>query len=195
MRILLVDDHPLFRQALAMTVAQIGPDTIIEQHETLAACSASLAIDSNVALVLLDLKLRDSSGVSGLLALKAQFPAVAVAVVSASDDPETVNTATACGAAGFISKSVGIAELTAAVETLAQGQSWFPDWANESDSLPLSNTQARILDGVHRGLMNKQIAWELGLSEATVKYHLTGIFRRMGVMTRAQLIARGKDNA
>ena len=193
MRILLVDDHPLFRQALAATVSQSRSGMVIEQHETVAAVRESLAKDDSPALVLLDLKLSDSSGVSGLLSLKARFPDVPVAVVSATDDPETIHTAIACGAAGFISKSAGIEELTAAVETLAQGHTWCPDVPGEGEASPLSNTQARILDGVHRGLMNKQIAWELGLSEATVKYHLTHIYRRMGVITRAQLIARGRE--
>lgn len=193
MRVLLVDDHPLFRQALAATVALARSGLVIEQHETLAAVRESLARDASDALVLLDLKLSDSSGVSGLLALKAHFPDVPVAVVSATDDAETVQTAVACGAAGFVSKSAGIDELTAAIETLAQGHSWFPDATGADDAAPLSTTQARILDGVHRGLMNKQIAWELGLSEATVKYHLTYIYRRMGVITRAQLLARGRE--
>ena len=193
MRIILVDDHPLFRQALATTVSQIGPEVRVEQFETLMAVRESLGRSRVADLVLLDLKLPDSSGVSGLLALKAQFPEIPVAIVSANDDQETVRTAMACGAAGFISKAVGIQELTAAVEAMARGESWFQERSCDDNAVPLTNTQARILDGVHRGLMNKQIAGELGLTEATVKYHLTGLFRRMGVMNRAQLLAVGRN--
>jgi len=195
MRILLVDDHPLFREALAATVAQIGPQVAIEQFETLAGVRAALDKDCEASLILLDLKLPDSQGVSGLLSLKAHFAEIPVAIVSANDDAETVQTAIACGAAGFVSKAAGIEELTAAVEALVRGECWFPDSSTEPGQPGLSNTQARILDGVHRGLMNKQIAWELGLSEATVKYHLTGIFRKMGVLTRAQLLALARDRS
>lgn len=193
MRVVLVDDHPLFRQALAATVRQIQPDIMIEQHETLAEARAALARDPDGALVLLDLKLPDSQGVAGLLALKAEAPAAVVAIVSATDDAETVLTVQACGAVGFISKAAGVEELCAAMETLLAGDSWFPD----HDAIPgreaLTPAQARILEGVHRGLMNKQIAWEMGLSEATVKYHLTGIFRKLGVQTRAQLLTLARD--
>jgi len=196
MRVLLVDDHPLFRAALAATVGQIGVAMRIEQCETLAQLRAGLAEDSakdnRAALVLLDLNLPDSNGVSGLLALKAHYPDLAVAIVSASDDAETVQTAQACGAAGFISKAAGVAELSAAVLALVQGESWFPE-AGGAERPALTPMQARILDGVHRGLMNKQIAYETGLAEATVKYHLTGLFRKLGVQTRAQLLTLARD--
>ena len=193
MRVLLVDDHPLFRQALAATVRQINPDIAIEQVDTLGEARKALAEDADDTLVLLDLKLPDSHGISGLLGLKAYAPGVKVAIVSASDDRETVQTALACGAAGFISKAVGVEELTAASEPLFAGESWFVEHDPETVRDPLTPAQARILEGVHRGLMNKQIAFEMGLSEATIKYHLTGIFRKLGVQTRAQLLTLARD--
>jgi DNA-binding NarL/FixJ family response regulator len=195
MRVLLVDDHPLFRQALAATVGQIGVDARIEQCDTLAALRARLATDPVAALVLLDLTLPDSAGIGGLLAIKAHYPQLPVAIVSAIDDAETVATAQACGAAGFISKAAGIEALSAAVRALIGGETWFPEADPDEARNGLTHTQARILDGVHRGLMNKQIAYELGLSEATVKYHLTGLFRKMGVQTRAQLLALARDRS
>ena len=195
MRVLLVDDHPLFRQALAATVSQIGVNVQIEQCDTLAALREHLTANAAAALVLLDLNLPDSAGIGGLLAIKAHYPRLAVAIVSAIDDAETVATAQACGAAGFISKAVGIEELSAAVLALIGGETWFPEADPDEARNGLTHTQARILDGVHRGLMNKQIAYELGLSEATVKYHLTGLFRKMGVQTRAQLLALARDRS
>jgi len=195
MRVLLVDDHPLFRQALAATVSQIGVGVQIEQCDTMAALRERLAVDAAAALVLLDLNLPDSAGIGGLLAIKAHFPDLAVAIVSAIDDAETVATAQACGAAGFISKASGVEELSAAVLALIGGEAWFPDVDPYEVRGGLTHTQARILDGVHRGLMNKQIAFELGLSEATIKYHLTGLFRKMGVQTRAQLLALARDRS
>jgi len=193
MRIVLVDDHPLFRQALAATVSQIGVDVQIEQSDTMAALRERLTADSAAALVLLDLNLPDSAGIGGLLAIKAHYPELAVAIVSAIDDADTVATAQACGAAGFISKAAGIDELSAAVLVLIGGGTWFPEADPDEAQNGLTHTQARILDGVHRGLMNKQIAYELGLSEATVKYHLTGLFRKMSVQTRSQLLALARD--
>jgi DNA-binding NarL/FixJ family response regulator len=193
MTVLLIDDHPLFRQALAATLAQIAGARTVLQFETLRDAKAALSDDTAVSLILLDLKLPDSAGIGGLLSLKAEYPDISVAIVSATDDPDTVQTTLACGAAGFISKSVGVDELSAAVEALLAGQSWFPDAMDEDAGVPLSETQTRILDGVHRGLMNKQIAFETQLSEATVKYHLTGLYRRFGVQTRAQLTAMSRD--
>lgn len=193
MTVLLIDDHPLFRQALAATLAQIAGARTVLQFETLRDAKAALSHDSAVTLILLDLKLPDSAGIGGLLSLKAEYPDIPVAIVSASDDPDTVQTTLACGAAGFVSKSVGVDELSAAIEALLAGQSWFPDTSGEEAGIPLSDTQTRILDGVHRGLMNKQIAFETQLSEATVKYHLTGLYRRFGVQTRAQLTAMSRE--
>lgn len=189
MKILLVDDHPLFRQAMAATASLVRSDINVEQYETLAAVRKRLDSVSDVTLVLLDLKLPDSQGIGGLLSLKAHHPDVPIAIVSANDSADTIQTAIACGAAGFISKAAGVDELSAAIETLVTGGSWFPELAQQVGRRGLSATQLQVLDGVHRGLMNKQIAFEVGLSEATVKYHLTSIFRIMGVQTRAQLVA------
>jgi len=194
MRVLLVDDHPLFRAALAATVERVGYTASIEQCETIADLRARLDADPAATLVLLDLNLPDSTGIAGLLAIKARYPDLPVAIVSATDDGETVQTAQACGAAGFVSKAAGIDDLSAAIAALLAGESWFAGAPGETRDT-LTPTQARILDGVHRGLMNKQIAWELGLSEATVKYHLTGLFRKLGVQTRAQLLALARDRS
>ncbi|NKJ42314.1 response regulator transcription factor [Novosphingobium sp. SG720] len=193
LRVLLVDDHPLFRQALAATVMQIAPGLEIEQYDTLGAARQALSPDDRDVLVLLDLKLPDSQGVAGLLGLKAHAPAATVAIVSATDDAETVLTARACGAAGFLSKAAGVEELSAALESLFAGEAWFVSLDSDAARDPLTPTQGRILDGVQRGLMNKQIAYELGLTEATIKYHLTGLFRKFGVQTRAQLLAAMRD--
>ncbi|WP_226018527.1 response regulator transcription factor [Novosphingobium sp. FKTRR1] len=195
MRVLLIDDHPLFRQALAATIGQIAADLAIGQCDTLAEAKATLVSGSAVSLILLDLKLPDSQGMGGLLSLKAEHPAIPVAIVSASDDGDTVQTAMACGAAGFVSKAAGVEELSAAIEALLAGEAWFPEPQAEARRTPLTPTQMRVLNGVHRGLMNKQIAFETGLSEATVKYHLTGLFRKFGVLTRAQLLALARERS
>ena len=114
LRVLLVDDHPLFRQALATTARQIRSDIRIDEFDTLADARAALD-PAGTALVLLDLKLPDAQGVAGLLALKAHAPDALVAIVSATDDADTVLTVQACGAVGFISKAAGVEELCAAM--------------------------------------------------------------------------------
>jgi DNA-binding NarL/FixJ family response regulator len=191
-RVLLIDDHPLFRQALAATVRQARADASIEEYVTLAEARAALG--EAAAFVFLDLRLPDAQGLSGLLALKAQAPAATIAIVSATDDALTVQGAMACGASGFISKAAGVDELTAAIETLFAGQAFVSEAPVQHAPDPLTPAQTRILEAIHRGLMNKQIAWEMGVSEATVKYHLTGIFRKLGVQTRAQLLTLARPS-
>lgn len=190
MRVFLVDDHPLFRQALAATVHHIDEAIAVDQFETLADVRKVLQEGADAALILLDLQLPDSEGIAGLLALKAHHPDVPVAIVSAIQDRETVHTAAACGAAGFVPKSVSVSDLAIAIEALIKGETWFFDPGESEAMSDLTPHQTRILDCIHRGMMNKQIAYELGISEATVKYHVTGLFRKLGVQHRAQLTAR-----
>ncbi|MBC2666118.1 response regulator transcription factor [Novosphingobium flavum] len=188
-RVLLVDDHPLFRQALAATVQRINKDITVEQYGSLASVRVALEEHPAPDLILLDLNLADCSGMVGLPALKGAFPDIPIAIVSANDDPEMINNAIICGAAGYISKAVAVTELSAAIECLLEGEEWFEQDVAPGGLETLTPTQMRILDAVQRGLMYKQIAFEVGICEATVKYHLANIFKRLGVKSRAQLLA------
>lgn len=192
-KVILVDDHPLFRQALAGTIQLVDPSIAVEHCETFSALRSLLEESDDVALILLDLNLPDNNGMAGLPFLKGQYPGLPVAIVSARDDPETIQTAVACGASGFISKASSVVTLQAAIETLIDGEEWFEDEVEATEADPLTPMQSRILDGVHRGLMNKQIAFETDLSEATVKYHLSNIFKKLGVQTRSQLLALSRN--
>jgi DNA-binding NarL/FixJ family response regulator len=189
-RVLLVDDHPLFRQALATMVQRINTDIAVEQYGSLSNVREALDESGPPDLILLDLNLADCSGMVGLPALKGAFPDVPIAIISANEDPEMVSNAMMCGAAGYISKAVPVSELSAAVEALLNGDEWFEQDFAGNGMEALTPTQVRILEGVQRGLMNKQIAFECGICEATVKYHLANIFKRLGVQTRSQLLAR-----
>ncbi|MCJ2180194.1 response regulator [Novosphingobium album (ex Hu et al. 2023)] len=184
-----MDDHPLFRQALAGTVQLVAPDAQVELCEDFRTLRERLESHETVSLILLDLNLPDVDGIAGLPFLKGQYPHIPVAVVSARDDLEVVQTAIACGASGFISKVSGVPSLQAALDALLRGEEWFDGLEQLPDEDPLTPMQLRILNGVQRGLMNKQIAFEAGITEATVKYHLSNIFRKMGVQTRNQLLA------
>jgi DNA-binding NarL/FixJ family response regulator len=189
LRVLLVDDHPLFREALAVTVHQLRPTAQVEQFDTVEQVTAAMSEDCADALILLDLQLADAAGMLGLVDLRVRFPALRVVIVSGRDDPQTVANAAACGASGYIPKTAPPASLAAALSAVMSGKTWFPATAGSSRADRLSAIQMRILDGIKRGMMNKQIAYEVGLSEHSIKYHLTGIFRKLGCQTRSQLVA------
>lgn len=193
-RVLLSDDHPLFREALRATINRIRPDLDIDEADSLAATKEKLA-GSTFALVLLDLKLSDCEGFLGLLTLRNEYPKIPVAIVSATETAHAVSSAIAYGAAGYIPKSARPAELAEALEAIFAGDVWTPKAlvgiqpSHEASLVAsLSPAQARILAGVMRGRLNKQIAFELGVTEATVRAHMTAIFRKLGVVSRTQAV-------
>lgn len=126
-RVLLADDHPMFREALRAAVNRLRPDFLIDQADSLASARAVLQGDGEVELVLLDLKLPDSEGLAGLLALRAEFPRAPIIVVSATEDALTVNNAIAAGALGFIPKSASMAMMSDALGAILDGDVWTPD--------------------------------------------------------------------
>jgi DNA-binding NarL/FixJ family response regulator len=187
--ITLVDDHPLFRQALAATIAAADATAQVQQSETLREAMDLIAAGPPPSLLLLDLQLTDSTGVSGLIEVGARFPELRIAVISGQEDPETVASARLAGAVGFVPKTASRSSLIAAVSALLAGQTWFPDTKTPSAQSQWTTAQNRVLDCLKRGLMNKQIAHELGMSEHTVKYHLAGIFRKARCHSRSQLLS------
>lgn len=193
--VLLVDDHPLFRQALQTVIAKVRPELTIVEAQSLAGARAALGEHGGISLVLLDLKMRDCDGFAGLLGLRSEFPHTPIAIVSASDDPNTMGRAVAFGAVGFIPKIATQGEIGEALHAILAGDIWVPPATrpgNVSKSVgaiaALTPPQLKILLAMKRGLMNKQIAAEIGISEATVKSHITAIFRRMGVTSRTQAV-------
>jgi DNA-binding NarL/FixJ family response regulator len=192
-KVVIADDHPLVRRALAEAAQIACPDALIEEVETLAQLLARLRADSEVALVLLDLRLPDSSGFSGLRTFRERFPHVPVAIVSALEDDLTINGAIDLGAMGFIPKSARLPDLTEAITAIYEGEIWTPrdraatPCVSERLSVAgLTPAQLRIVSGLQRGLLNKQIAFELGVTEHTVKAHMTAAFRKLGVTNRMQ---------
>ena len=176
-------------------MTRIRPDFLIEEAETLEQARAKLQADPDVELVLLDLKLPDCDGLVGLLALRAEFPQAPVIIVSATEDPAIVSNAIAMGAQGFIPKSTPLPAIAEALGVILEGDVWTPASmvlgapTKEAKALAsLSPAQARILSGLRRGLLNKQIAYELGLTEATVKAHMTATLKKLGVSSRTQVL-------
>jgi len=193
-RIVIADDHPLFRTALASAVARAAPQAVVEETSSLAGARAALG-RGTVDLLLLDLKLSDSEGFAGLAGIRADFPTTPVGIVSASEDGGTVRRALAFGAAGFIPKSATGSDMVEALGAILAGDVWAPpvgpDGAVESMEARIASltpSQLKILIGLQQGRLNKQIAFDLGVTEATIKAHLTGVFRKLGVHNRTQAV-------
>ncbi len=200
-KILLVDDHPLMLKALGTVVRKIFPDAGVVEVYSISAARDAIQRDRGFDLVLLDLRLPDTQGVSGLLSLKVHFPQLKVLVVSAYAHQETIDNCFLVGANGFLSKSLRLKELEAAIDKIMVGGEVVPakrlvseDEASPKDPLnPLKRLtfqQARVLHHVCRGLLNKQIAYELGVGETTVKAHMREIFRKLDVVSRTQALVR-----
>jgi DNA-binding NarL/FixJ family response regulator len=201
-KVLLADDHPLFRQALRSAVGLARPDLSIEEVGTLCAAEQALARADDFALVLLDLKMPDCGGFSGMLKLRSEYPRIPIVIVSASEGASTINRAIAFGAAGFIPKSASVADIGAALNAVLAGDIWTPASVVADDVPPyvdaiasLTPAQLRILMSLQRGLINKQIAHEMGITEGTVKAHMTAMFRKLGVSNRAQAILAAQNLA
>lgn len=190
-RIIIADDHPLFRTALSHAVSKVWPDaTVIEAS---SAANARAELGDGAEALLLDLHMEDSSGLSVLMDLRQDFPALPIVIVSASEEPRVYAAASQLGAAAFIPKSASLDLMRDALSAVREGDSWFPDNEQMVDDdlariASLTPAQRRILGQMREGLLNKQIAYELDISEATVKAHITAIFRKLNVISRTQAV-------
>ncbi|WP_313526718.1 response regulator transcription factor [Shinella sp.] len=206
--IIIADDHPLFRGALkqALTGMEGNPD-IVEAGDFEAARKAAEA-NANADLLLLDLAMPGVSGLSGLISLRAEFQSLPVVIVSASDDPVTIRRALDLGASGFISKSASIEDIREGIGSVLAGNIYTPGGyvrGPEQDSevadliarlRTLTPQQSRVLAMLAEGLLNKQIAYELGVSEATIKAHVSAILLKLNVDSRTQAVIQlGKIGA
>ena len=190
-RVIIVDDHPLFRAALKQALSGTFKGIKLDEAGTLDAVTERLDRDSDVDLVLLDLKMPGVQGLSGLMFLRAQYPAVPIAVVSASDESHIIRRALDLGASGFIPKSLAVDDMSKAITAILEGGVWAPEGLSpgadgENDALArrvatLTPQQMRVLMMLKEGLLNKQIAFQLGVSEATVKAHVSAILQKLDV--------------
>lgn len=199
-RLVIADDHPLFRGALREAVRGVVSAANIDEAGAFGELTALLEKESDIDLVLLDLSMPGVSGFSGLIYLRAQYPAIPVVVVSASDDGDTIRRSMEFGASGFIPKRYGIETLREAIGKVMNGDVWTPsdvdltagvdpDMAKLRDRLiTLTPQQVRVLMMLSEGLLNKQIAYELGVSEATIKAHVSAILQKLGVESRTQAV-------
>jgi DNA-binding NarL/FixJ family response regulator len=198
--ILIADDHPLFRGALRQALTSALPATELMEAGSFDEVTQRLSAGADVDLILLDLTMPGVQGFSGLLFLRADYPQVPVMVVSANDDPGVVKRCLDFGAMGFMPKTLDAAEMGKAVAAVLNGDVWVPpgmDFSGGQDSenaemikrlMTLTPQQVRVLMMLSEGLLNKQIAYELSVSEATVKAHVSAILQKLGVDSRTQAV-------
>ena len=199
-RIVIADDHPLFRGALRQAVAHALADVTVSEVGSLEALGQALAESADVDLILLDLAMPGVQGFSGLLFLRAAHPELPVIVVSANDDPTVIRRCIEFGALGFLSKTAEVAQMGEAIKAVLHGSVWTPPGIDLSDPVDhetadmvrrlstLTPQQVRVLMMLSEGLLNKQIAYELGVSEATVKAHVSAILTKLNVDSRTQAV-------
>ena len=199
-RLVIADDHPLFRGALREAVTGLFERVDIAEAGTFNEVAELLERGSDVDLVLLDLTMPGVRGFSGLMYLRAQYPSVPVIVVSANDDPAAIRRCMEFGASGFIPKTLGVDAMRTAISRILGGGVWTPpdvDLTAGSDAetaelmarmATLTPQQVRVLMMLSEGLLNKQIAYQLSVSEATVKAHVSAILQKLGVESRTQAV-------
>lgn len=200
-RFLIVDDHPLFREALAVAIQSACPEAEIVEASSIAAAHEALQSEQPFDLLLLDLAMPGTRGFDGLIELRAARPKQPILVVSAHEDPRIVHEAMTCGAAGYISKSVKKRDLSEAIQDVLAGlvvlpKGYEPPSADSPSRDPdlaarvasLTRQQLRVLQMVRQGKLNKQIAHELGVGETTIKAHVSEIMRKLKVVSRTQAV-------
>lgn len=198
-QILIADDHPLFRSALQQALSSgLAGQVELAEAASIAELEARLSEKRDWDLVLLDLNMPGAHGFSGLVLLRGQYPQIPVVMVSAQEEVSVVSRSRDFGASGFIPKSSSLEQIQQAVRAVLDGDLWWPSLSVEAQALTaeakaaseglasLTPQQFRVLTMVCDGLLNKQIAWELSVSEATIKAHVTAVFRKLGVRTRTQ---------
>jgi DNA-binding NarL/FixJ family response regulator len=204
LKVLVADDHPLFREAVVLAVRHLeGTDSQIFEAGTLdEACRLADAIP-DLDLLLLDLKMPGTHGLSGLVELRRRFPALPLVIVSATEEPRIIREAIAAGAMAYVPKSLDRASISEALRHVLAGETWQPEGA-DSAAAPTGATvvermkaltpqQENILRLMVAGKPNKIIAYELGIAETTVKAHVTLILRKLGVFSRTQAVVAARD--
>ena len=198
---IVADDHPLFREALIHAIGNCIDDAHIVEADSLDSLQAVVAANPDAELLFLDLNMPGVSGFSALAYIRSNHASLPTVIVSAMDDPAVIRRAVQHGASGFIPKSSSIATIGVGIEAVLQGEVWLPDGIDLDDDRlgseeagiaaaisSLTPHQFKVLMMLGEGLLNKQIAYQLGVSEATIKAHVTAILRKMGVTNRTQAV-------
>jgi DNA-binding NarL/FixJ family response regulator len=195
--ILIADDHPLYRQALAMAAGVVCPNARLVQSANLSSAINEAVAADDLILILLDLRMPGAEGYSGVALLHAEKPGVPILVVSSEEAVSGAQNALRFGAVGFIGKASDLSVLETAIADALAGKRMAPPSDAVLDPVAsqiasLTPTQLKVLLGVMQGRLNKQIAFDLGLSEATIKAHMTAILKKLDVQNRTQAVLAAK---
>ncbi|MBQ4813653.1 DNA-binding response regulator [Pseudoalteromonas luteoviolacea] len=198
---LIADDHPLFREALKGALQNQFDGLEVIESENFEQTLERLSEYDDLDLLLLDLHMPGNGDLYGLIRIREDYPALPIVVVSGSEDLTIISKVMGYGAMGFIPKASSSQDIVAALTQVLAGETWLPfdikekieDLGGEERELAqqiasLTPQQYKVLQYLHEGLLNKQIAYELSISEATVKAHITAIFRKLGVYNRTQAV-------
>jgi DNA-binding NarL/FixJ family response regulator len=200
-RVIVADDHPLFRSAIKEALESEHGEIEFLEASSFESLQSLVEANPEVDLVLLDLHMPGISGFAGLVYLCKRYPSIPVVMISANEDPVVIRRALDHGAAGFIPKSASIESMTEAINAVLMGEIWAP--RSIQSNLPGGNVselqlaerlteltpqQFKVLMMMSQGLLNKQIAYDLGVSEATIKAHVTAIMNKLGVSNRTQAV-------
>ena len=200
LKFIIADDHPLFRGALRQVLEAVSAEVSITEVGDFESVVQLIKDQDELDLLLLDLTMPGGTGLSGLIALKALQPALPIIIVSGTDDSATISRALELGASGFIPKSTSMDGIGDAVRAVLNGDIWLPagvEITAESDAetrdllqriRTLTPQQMRVLTMLGEGLLNKQIAYELSVSEATVKAHVSAVLQKLNVDSRTQAV-------
>lgn len=200
MRVLVADDHPMVRGALREALTGLLGEVEIAEAGSFEEIGTALTSGNDADLVLLDLSMPGVQGFSGLLFLRAQHPMIPVIIVSGNEDRTIIRRAIELGASGYIPKSLDVETTRKAIRLVLDGEIWTPDdvdLSSEPDRETadmvkrlnsLTPQQVRVLMMLSSGLLNKQIAYELSVSEATVKAHVSAILQKLNVDSRTQAV-------
>jgi DNA-binding NarL/FixJ family response regulator len=199
--LVIADDHPLFRTALCGALQEELGAVAIREAQDLESTLECLKGQNDVDLLLLDLNMPGAGELYGLIRIRTDFPEVPIAVISGSEAPEIVAKVIEAGALGFIPKTSDLKVFAAAIQAILDGDMWLPEGMEQAIAdMPkpdlelqqrvaeLTPQQYKVLCYLHEGLLNKQIAYELNISEATVKAHITAIFRKLNINNRTQAV-------
>ncbi|MAZ70605.1 response regulator transcription factor [Porticoccus sp.] len=208
-KFIVADDHPLFRNAIAQVLQTMGGEQEVVEAQDMASLQIKLSDHPDTDLVLLDLHMPGAHGFSALAYVQGHCGKMPVLVVSANEKTDIIQRALEFGARGFLPKSSSVTTILEAIQTVLQGDIWLPPAHTGSRGLTLNQSEQQLMAGIAsltpqqylvltmlaEGLLNKQIAYELDVTEATIKAHMTAIFRKLGVRSRTQaVLAIGKLN-
>jgi DNA-binding NarL/FixJ family response regulator len=197
--ILVADDHPLFRDALKLALRRVAPTAPVLEAGDVAGALSCIRAEPGIHLILLDLMMADSNGFSGLASIRAALPQAIIIVVTAADASQAAARAREFGANGFLSKSADLSAIEAVVRRALDGEAELDGFDVSGDPAPdldamaariasLTPAQLKVLLALLNGRLNKQIAYDMSISEATVKAHMTAVFRKLNVRNRTQAV-------